>query len=207
MLVAMVASLLLAGAGGAEAEDFFSALFGGLAAPQRAFREQPPLPFSAEGDYAPAPRSSAPARSFSGGGQAYCVRTCDGRYFPINAPDNQSRAEACNSFCPASDTKVFYGSSIDTASAGGKSYSELPNAFKYRNEIVAGCTCNGKDQFGLAKVDIKDDPTVRKGDIVAAADGLMVAGRADRRRGELNFSPVSAQVRARYQQFPVVASD
>ena len=55
------------------------------------------------------------------------------------ASDNASRAASCNSFCPASETKVFSGSSIDNATAeNGKSYSDLPNAFRYRNELVSG---------------------------------------------------------------------
>jgi hypothetical protein len=160
---------------------------------------------AAEGEVAP--RAAAP-RSASGGGQAYCVRTCDGRYFPVSGPDNASRVASCNNLCPAADTKVFYGgSSIDSASAGGKSYSDLPHAFRYRNEIVAGCTCNGKDQFGLAKVDIDDDPTLRKGDLVASTDGLMVAGRPDRRHGELTLQPATASLRARYDRLPVIAAE
>ena len=80
----------------------------------------------------------------------------------------------------------------------GKPYSELPNAFRYRNEAVAGCTCNGKDQFGLAQVKIENDPTLRKGDLVAGANGLMVAGRsADPRGAALNFSPAPRQISAR----------
>ena len=87
---------------------------------------------------------------------------------------------------------MVYGGDIDRAATEtGKPYSELPNAFRYRNEMVAGCTCNGKDQFGLAKVDIENDPTLRKGDMVAGSDGLKVAGRtADRRGTALNFSPL-----------------
>ncbi len=86
----------------------------------------------------------------------------------LPASDNASRAASCNSFCPASETKLVYGSNIDNAATEtGKPYSELPNAFRYRNEMVAGCTCNGKDQIGLAPVKIEDDPTLRKGDIVA----------------------------------------
>ncbi len=152
---------------------------------------------------------SRPRAGYSGGSQAYCVRTCDGRYFPIAASDNQSRAASCNSFCPASDTRIVYGGSIDTAvTESGKPYSELPNAFRYRNELVAGCTCNGKDQIGLAPVRIENDPTLRKGDIVAGSDGLMVAGRgADKRGASLNFSPVSDKLRSRYQRVPVVASE
>ena len=84
----------------------------------------------------------------------------------------------------------------------------MPNAFRFRNEIVAGCTCNGRDQIGLAPVSIDKDPTLRKGDLVADPNGLVVAnGGADKRGAELNFSPASRQLRARYQSVPVVARE
>jgi hypothetical protein len=205
---AALAGLVFLGFGsGAQAQDFFSGLFNGMQppryAPQRAF------PFASEGDYAE-PRRYRPAQrsSASTGGQAYCVRTCDGRYFPISATGGESKEATCNSFCPASDTKVVYGSTIEAArTSGGKSYSELPNAFKFRAEIVDGCTCNGKDHFGLAKVKIEDDPTLRRGDIVASDDGLKVAGRTDRREGSINFSPAPASIRALYGKIPVVAAN
>jgi len=202
--LAVVAALAPA----AQAEDFLSALFG-------AFGARPPrgapyvsLPFANDG--APmAPQGQVYRPRFGGGGQAYCVRTCDGRYFPIAAPDNASRAASCNGFCPASETRVFYGSNIDDAATEtGNAYSELPNAFRYRTELVAGCTCNGRDQIGLAPVKIEDDPTLRKGDIVAGENGLLVAGRsADRRGASLNFSPVPERIRAKYSRVPVVASE
>ena len=190
----------------AQAEDFFSALFGGMGSRTR----QPyiSMPFANEDGSIPAPRGEMRPR-YAGGGQAFCVRTCDGRYFPIAATDNASRAASCNSFCPASETKVVYGSNIDSAATdNGKPYSELPNAFRYRNEIVAGCTCNGKDQIGLAPVKIENDPTLRKGDIVAGENGLLVAGRsADKRGASLNFSPASDRVQSKYQRAPVVAQE
>ncbi|MFL6790104.1 MAG: DUF2865 domain-containing protein [Bradyrhizobium sp.] len=186
----------------AQAQDFFSALFGGFG------RGRPPMirfPFPEEGG----PLVPQVERPRYVGGQAYCVRTCDGRYFPIAGSDNQSRAASCNSLCPASETRVVYGSGIDNAATEvGKPYSELPNAFRYRNELVAGCTCNGKDTVGLAPLKIEDDPTLRKGDIVAGKDGLLVAGRsADKRGAALNFSPVPNRIRAKYQRVPVVASE
>jgi hypothetical protein len=189
----------------AQAQDFFSALFGGLGGGSRGPSIR--LPFANEGGPL-APQSDSRPR-YSGGGQAYCVRTCDGRYFPITASDNQSKAASCNSFCPASDTKIVYGSSIDTAATEtGKPYSDLPNAFRYRTELVAGCTCNGKDQIGLAPVKIENDPTLRKGDIVAGEGGLVVANRgADKRGASLNFSPAPDKVRARYQRVPVMAQE
>jgi hypothetical protein len=206
---AVTASCALALAPSAQAEDFLSTLFGGFGGG----RPQTPavrLPFANEGGAIAAPQGDPrPRAAYSGGGQAYCVRTCDGRYFPIAASDRQSRAASCNSFCPASDTKIVYGSSIDNAATEtGKPYSELPNAFRYRNELVAGCTCNGKDQVGLAPVKIENDPTLRKGDVVAGSDGLVVAGRgADKRGASLNFSPASLALRARYQRVPVLAEE
>jgi hypothetical protein len=203
-----VAALLCASALApvAQAQDFFSALFGAFGGGRpRAPSIQLPFP----NQWGPfAPHGEARPR-YSGGGQAYCVRTCDGRYFPISASDHQSRAASCNSFCPASDTSIVYGSGIDNAATEtGKPYSELPNAFRYRNEIVAGCTCNGKDQLGLAPVKIENDPTLRKGDIVAGESGLVVANRsADKRGASLNFSPASEKMRARYQRVPVVAAE
>ena len=209
---AIVASALVV-TSAARAKDFLSALFGAFGGGQ-SHAPSTPLPFASEGDGNPAfpPRARPPVEArprYAASGQAFCVRTCDGRYFPISATGNASKAASCNSFCPASETKVVYGSHIDNAATeGGKPYSELPNAFRYRNEIVAGCTCNGKDQAGLAPVKIEDDPTLRKGDIVAGANGLMVASRgADRHGAAPNFSPVSAQISARYQTVRIMASE
>jgi hypothetical protein len=202
--------VVLSAAGGsrvAQAEDFLSALFGGFSGG----RSPAPLiqmPLAGDGA-AEQPHDARPRSTGGGGRQAYCVRTCDGRYFPITASDGRSRAASCSNFCPSSETKVVYGSNIDQAATEtGKPYSELPNAFRYRTELVSGCTCNGKDSTGLAAVKIEDDTTLRKGDIVAGTDGLMVSrGGADKRGAALNMSPASPGVRARYERMPVVASD
>jgi hypothetical protein len=186
-----------------QAGDFFSNLFGGFSRPPMT-RAPMMIPFGDDGSR----QTEARPRVAYGGGQAWCVRTCDGRYFPITGADAQSKAASCNSFCPASNTELVYGNDIDhAATATGKPYSELPNAFKYRNEMVAGCTCNGKDQAGLAPVSIDKDPTLRKGDIVAGADGLMIANPSTGKRAEVNFTPVPDSVRARFQRAPVVARE
>ena len=205
LLLGIVAAISVAGtAPAAQAQDFFANLFGGF---NRPAQRMIPMPFASEYEQPRVQRSYTP-RVSSGSGQAFCVRTCDGRYFPISASDNQSKAASCNSFCPASETKVYYGSTIDNASTeSGKQYSALPNAFKFRNELVAGCTCNGKDQIGLAPVKIENDPTLKRGDIVAGADGLMVNRGADRRGASLNLTPASQSVRAKYERLPVVAQE
>jgi len=203
-LGAAVLACVSALAPAAQAQDFFSALFGGMGRSRQPYIS---LPFAGDDGSMPVRRSEP--RRYGGGGQAFCVRTCDGRHFPVTGSDNASRAASCNSFCPASETTVVYGSTIDNAATeNGKQYSELPNAFRYRSELVAGCTCNGKDQIGLAPVSIENDPTLRKGDIVAGENGLLVAGRgSDKRGAELNFSPASDKLRAKYERVPVVARE
>ncbi len=186
----------------AQAGDFFSNLFGGFGV-----RPAPPpisQPYTNEMGQNDAPRP----RVAYGGGQAWCVRTCDGRYFPISGPDNQSRVSSCNSFCPAGKAEIVYGNDIDHAATGtGKPYSQLPNAFRYRTEAVPGCTCNGKDQAGLASVPVENDPTLRKGDIVAGANGLVVANPDGGKHAEANFTPLPDKMRARLKNVPVVARE
>ena len=87
------------------------------------------------------------------------MRLCDGRFFPIQRHGGQSPAQACNSFCPASQTKIYNGSSIDNSvGPDGRSYRELSTAFTYREKIVPGCTCNGKDAFGLVNTPDRRGP-------------------------------------------------
>jgi hypothetical protein len=190
MAVVLASVAMLAPA--AQAEDFFSTLFGAIS---KGFQPPPSSqpPFGGDPSQIEPPRPRA-----SLGGPAWCVRTCDGRYFPI-PPSDQSRAQVCNSFCPAAETKVVYGSSIDAAATeDGKMYSQLPNAFRYRSELVAGCTCNGRDKVGLAQIPIEDDPTLRRGDLVAGAGGGLSAASNDAsRRAQPNYSQVPDPVRAR----------
>jgi len=206
----------------AQAQDFFG-LFGGFGYRPRqpmtpfGYHPQPPTtpqPYGSEGPMS-VPEGEIlvrPRRGYSysglGGLQAYCVRSCDGRYFPITSSGNRSRAASCSSFCPAAETRVVYGSSIDDAITEiGKLYSELPNAYRYRDELVKGCTCNGRGPTGLAQIKIVDDPTLRRGDIVASSSGLMIAGRgADRRGASLNLLPAPRSIRSHYRRVPLVAA-
>jgi hypothetical protein len=112
------------------------------------------------------------------GSTTYCVRLCDGRYFPLSAPAVSSPAgpaKVCSALCPAATTRIFSGADIDTAyGARGERYADLDNAFVYRQKLVPRCTCNGRDAFGLAHIDIDKDPTLQAGDIVATRSGLQV---------------------------------
>lgn len=124
-----------------------------------------------------------------GPSRAFCVRTCDGRYFPVQARAGMSAAESCRAFCPASNTKLYGGSNIDYAMTNdGSRYADMPNAFLYRKQLVAGCTCNGRDAFGLAPIEAASDPTLRQGDIVATRTGFVAY--AGTRNNVADFTPV-----------------
>ena len=136
-------------------------------------RQLPPQTSAYSDPYA-APReqtNSAPSVSMGTGRYvAYCVRLCDGRHFPMQRHSNATSIQLCNAFCPAAKTQVFNGSQIDHAvAASGARYANLENAFVYREKIVPNCTCNGKDAFGLAKIDVASDPTLKPGDIYRPA--------------------------------------
>ncbi|HET7886352.1 MAG TPA: DUF2865 domain-containing protein [Bradyrhizobium sp.] len=205
----LVAAAILVSASGlaprpASAEGLFDMFFGGLAKQQR----QAPAPQA--NFFADPSQQSQPAAPgsrpvvYGGSGPAYCVRSCDGKYFPLTR-GNASPVQMCQAFCPASPTKVFYGSNIDSAtSASGERYADSENAFAYRKALRADCTCNGRDAAGLAPVDLTLDASLRAGDVVATTDGLVAySGIKVGNNNSPEFIPVAsypgltAEVRAR----------
>lgn len=156
----------------ATAQDLFSLLFGGLTKPQQ---QAPAAPLtSAFADPFNTPALPKPVQGAGGRSSGYCVRMCDGKYFPVVARGGTSAAQMCQAFCPASATRLFSGSSnIEHASSNGERYTDIDNAFAYRKALRSDCTCNGRDPVGLAPVDLAFDTTLKAGDVVATADGLM----------------------------------
>ena len=143
----------------ASAESFFDSFF-------RAF-QAPSLPPHTQAFADPA--AAAP----DGHSAAFCVRLCDGRYFPIQRHVAATPVQLCNALCPASKTKVLFGGEINSAVASdGTRYADLDHAFLFRQRLVPSCTCNGKDAFGLAPIDVAADPTLRPGDMVATDKGV-----------------------------------
>jgi hypothetical protein len=196
------------------AEGLFDFLFGG-AQKQQARQAPPQASFFADPNQPAAPQLRQVASS-GGSGPAFCVRSCDGRYFPL-ARGNASPVQMCQAFCPASATKVFYGSHIDSASSStGERYADSENAFAYRKALRADCTCNGRDSAGLAPVDLTLDTSLRSGDVIATTDGLVAySGVRVGNSQTAEFTPVAsypgltADVRARLGEMKVapVAAD
>jgi hypothetical protein len=183
----------------AAAEGLFDMFFGGLTKQRQT---SPQANFFAD----PSQQPAAPARPVASGGSgpAFCVRSCDGKYFPLTR-GNASPVQMCQAFCPASPTKVFYGSNIDNAtSVTGERYADSENAFAYRKALRADCTCNGRDAAGLAPVDLTLDASLRAGDVIATTDGLVAySGIKVGNNNSPEFIPVStypgltAEVRTR----------
>jgi hypothetical protein len=177
----------------ASAQGLFDFLF----RPHHQQRRQPPPSANAYADpfpnYSPGPRLNDRERHAapSGPSVVYCVRMCDGRYFPIQRNASLNPAQLCSSVCPASHTKTFAGSAIDQAVASdGTRYGALANAFAYRNKTVENCTCNGRDPYGLVALQAESDPTLRNGDIVATNDGFVAYNAGNRRSAE--FTPIES---------------
>jgi hypothetical protein len=172
----------------AVAQNLFDFLFNGARPPA------PPPSATAYADprmdfFSARPADPAP-RAETGPAVAYCVRLCDGRFFPIQR-SAATPIEICNSFCPASRTKIFSGASIDHAVAhDGTRYADLGNAFAYRDRVVPGCTCNGKDAFGLVNMKAAEDPTLRQGDVVATEDGFVAYSGGRKRTAD--FTPINS---------------
>ena len=131
---------------------FLSALFGGTI-------------ISQGGDGAPA-----------GTYRTVCVRTCDGYYFPISYSTVPSRfvddQRACQRECPAAEAQLYSyrnpGEDMSQAvSINGQPYTELPNAFRYRKEYSAACSCRRPGQSWADALKNADDAsTLEAGDIV-----------------------------------------
>lgn len=191
--------------------NFFSLLFGGFQSRRSYEPYRPQIEFGPRGTESYGP----------GVAVGYCVRTCDGRYFPLQGrPSGAADPEAlaqCRAFCPAAPVAVY--TSADKARGielavgkDGKPYSALPSAYVYRERLVEGCTCTGR-VGGLATLDVTRDPTLKRGDIVMTPEGGRVfagakAGPPFRQAdfvAPAAFPELSSEMRARLRELQVAS--
>jgi uncharacterized protein DUF2865 len=80
-----------------------------------------------------------------------CVRTCDGFYFPISFSTLPSRFEedaaTCQSMSPISESELYVypnpgGAVEEMTTTEGVPYGLLQNAWRFRREVVQGCSNN-----------------------------------------------------------------
>jgi hypothetical protein len=211
MAAATLAASVMLVPGSVSAEGLFDMFFGG-GQKQQARQPSPQASFFAD-PFGTNPQQAqpAPAPRVAGSGPAFCVRSCDGKYFPLTMRGNATPVQMCQAFCPASATKVFYGGHIDSASASnGERYADSENAFAYRKALRADCTCNGRSPSGLAPVDLALDTSLRSGDVVATTDGLVAytgvrlgAGQAAEFTPVASYPGLTVDVRARLGEMKV----
>ncbi len=109
-----------------------------------------------------------------------CVRLCDGFFFPLSSFSRSdaiaSQDAACTGLCPDAATALYFlpaGSDKiqDAASVSGERYTALPASLRYRATRDRACACRG----ALARdPPYWQDPTLRKGDVVATSTGFVV---------------------------------
>lgn len=137
--------------------------------------------------------NTAETDSMSGGG--YCVRACDGYYFPLVKLSRISGQQSCEFACPSARVQLYEGASIEQArNAKGQLYSALPAAFSFRDKLTARCACNdpaASRDYYLALS--RRDPTLQTGDIVVGEKGAFIYSRT----GLVSVSHASRQIRTR----------
>jgi hypothetical protein len=146
-------------AAAAPQRGFFETLFGGLANPGGAVPPAEP--------------------QLGSGYRTLCVRSCDGYYFPISFATSPARfaedEQACQRLCPAAEASLYThrnpGEDVAQAvSSSGRVYRDLPNAFRYRREFVASCSCRQAGQSWAEALGQTKDSTVERGDIVVTEE-------------------------------------
>jgi len=130
------------------------------------------------GTIAPPPGDLGPP---SGTYRTVCVRTCDGGYFPVSFatvparfPDDE---KTCKALCPATEAALYAyrnpGEDINQAvSVNGAPYTALPNAFRFRSEFNAACSCRAPGQTwsdALKSIDEKA-AAEQQGDIIVTEE-------------------------------------
>jgi hypothetical protein len=95
-------------------------------------------------------------------GQYFCVRLCDGFYFPlppeVKASDTKQRQMVCSGMCRGAETRLFQrtggggeeaehelGQALTSAIGKAVPYTKLPAAFRYRDALVPGCGCQAPE--------------------------------------------------------------
>jgi hypothetical protein len=144
---------------------------------------------------APRPREPGPARRAKlqgelrfarprdGGGVSsdpsvggFCVRSCDGYYFPLIKSTRATRQQSCEMACPSAQMEIYDGSTIETArNRKGQRYSALPRAFAFRDKANGACACNDpRTSQAYFEQSARNDPTLQSGDVIVETDGAFV---------------------------------
>ena len=131
-----------------------------------------------------------------------CVRTCDGYYFPISystLPTHFAEDEkTCQRECPAADVGLYSfrnpGESMDQAvSTTGQLYTALPSAYRYRTQLISGCSCRkAGESWQDALKNADDSSTLVSGDIVVTDQNAKALSQPPRPNGKQTATALPA---------------
>jgi hypothetical protein len=152
----------------------------------------------------------------SGTFHTVCVRTCDGFYFPVSYSTASTRfaddEKTCQRLCPASEVSLYSfrnpGEGMDQAvSNAGQLYTALPNAYRYRKEVTAGCSCRKAGQsWGEALKNADDSTTLEQGDIVVTDQTAKSLSQAPKQGGKAAAPGASQAIPAAAVSTPTTSS-
>jgi hypothetical protein len=134
------------------------------------------------------------------GYRTVCVRTCDGSFFPISFSTSQEHfrddERTCQRMCPATEVQLFAyrnpGEDISKAiSISGQPYTALPNAFRFRQEYNAACSCKRPgESWAEAMKNVDDRQTVlERGDIIVTEERAKILSAPRDARGRPILTP------------------
>jgi hypothetical protein len=127
----------------------------------------------------PLPPGAVETQISGEGYRTLCVRTCDGYYFPISFSTSQSHfaedEQTCQRLCPAAEAVLYThrnpGEDVAQAvSSSGRVYKDIANAFRYRREYVAACSCRQPGQTWAEALGTTRDSTIERGDVVVTEE-------------------------------------
>lgn len=142
---------------------------------------------------APTREGAARVVSVHSGGAGFCVRACDGFYFPLGAKaqDGKSDAEMCSFVCPGTQMEVFRSRGEDMSLAvgvTGRLYKDLPSAFAYRKASIPACGCQKPGSYAEWAKRLLADPTLKSGDIIVNEQSAALFTGSVRRDGPIRTS-------------------
>ena len=172
-------SMLVAASAPAGAQDLLDFLFGpDTEAPAQRETRTP------TGDVRFGPKRPVKKPGAGGGRGAthsggYCVRTCDGYFFPLIKSSRATRQQSCNFACPSATVEIYDGGSIESSrNARGETYKALLDQIAGRTDASARCSCNDPSTSAAYSRDAaRTDPTLQNGDFVIEDEGPLVFGR------------------------------
>jgi hypothetical protein len=153
-----------------------------------------------------------------------CVRTCDGFYFPISYSTTPSKfgedERVCQRMCPGAEVALYSHRNpgeepAQAVSISGRPYSELPTAFRYRQEVNNACGCRRTGQSWADALKHLDDNTIERGDIVVTDERAKqlsqpkvdVQGKPLQKLDPRTGKPIPAATPAAAASIPAISSD